>query len=107
MSSKVKVQKKSKKLEELVSNPSFVYANEEVKNYTFADHIAIRSFPRGMLFSFGKSHPETGETIRFKEILIPFDVATNLSKIIKDQVDQLIEQGLLVVEDVKAQKKSK
>ncbi|MBD3234063.1 MAG: hypothetical protein GF315_10120 [candidate division Zixibacteria bacterium] len=91
---------KTKKSKEKTSKPhdskdEISYLTEEVKNFEFADHVAIRSYPRGMLLSFSKAHPGEEKLLTFKEILIPFEVAVSLQQIIKDQIDGLIEQGIL------------
>jgi len=71
------------------------YLNEDVKNYDYADYVSIASGPRGMLFSFAKSIKSENKFGIFKEILLPYDVAGSLSKIIKDQIEELVKTGKL------------
>jgi len=74
------------------------YLNEEVKNFDFADYVRVKSYPRGMLLTFGKAHPGEQKFVFFKEIMIPYDVVLSLQKIIIDQIDGLTEQGILKIE---------
>lgn len=75
------------------------YTDETVKNYSFSDYVKVRSNPRGMLFSFGKIHPDSDKFIIFQEILLPFDIANSLQKIIDDQFKKLSEAGLIEVRE--------
>ena len=75
--------------------PKEVYLNDQVKDYSFAEFVKLRSGPRGMLFSFGKGHPEG--IVIFKEIMLPYDVAATLSGIITDQLQHLQDEGLIEI----------
>jgi len=90
---------KAKKEKETFSNEEetkeFYYLSESVKDYTYSDYVRVRSFPRGMILSFGKSQPDESRFSIFHEVLLPFEVAMSLSEIIKRQVDSLIKDGLL------------
>lgn len=81
--------------------------DENIKNYDFADYVQVRSFPRGVLLSFGKSHPEYKKNLMFKEILLPFEVAASVSDIITKQITELKEKGLLTVEKNDGSKESR
>jgi hypothetical protein len=96
MSSKVKEAKTKKPSEEKKAEES-LYLNEDVRNFAFSDYVRIKSYPRGLLFSFGKRHPEDQKYILFEEILLPFDVAVALQKIIGEQIDYLVSRGLLEI----------
>jgi len=77
------------------SAAEFYYLSESVKDYNFADFVRINSFHRGMILSFGKMQPDERKFSIFQEILLPFEVADSLSKIIKKNMDELIEKGAL------------
>jgi len=71
------------------------YLSEEAKNWDFSDYVRVTSGPRGMVLSFGKFIRENRKYGIFKEIILPYDVMESLIKIMRDQFDQLIEQGML------------
>jgi hypothetical protein len=93
-----KVGKKNEKSQSTQENA--VYLSEEVKNYSFSDFVKLRSFPQGMLFSFGKRHPDSQNPVIFHEILLPFDVAVRLGAIIGGQLERLKEEGLIEIRPV-------
>lgn len=90
---------KTKKVKQAVSDkekePEFYYLNEAVKDYGYSDYVRITSFKRGVLLSFGKMQPDESKFSIFQEILLPFEIAISLSKIIKRQTDKMIEEGIL------------
>jgi hypothetical protein len=71
------------------------YSDQSVRNYSFANFARVTANQSGMLLSFGKVHPKEMKIIIFDEILLPFDVAVSLSKIVRDQFEQLQKQGLI------------
>ncbi|RKX32792.1 MAG: hypothetical protein DRP46_00420 [Candidatus Zixiibacteriota bacterium] len=95
---KKEMSKKPKKPE---NEDNYDYVDKAVCNYSISDFVRISSFPRGMLLSFGKSHPQKDKFLIFKEILLPFDIAASLSKIIKEHLDKLRDDGLLEVVEIK------
>lgn len=96
MSGKVKEAKNKKAADEKKSE-DFFYLSDEVRNFAFSDYVRINSYPRGLVLSFGKRHPEDGKYILFQEILLPFDVAVALREIIGEQIDNLVSRGLLEI----------
>lgn len=84
-----------------VDQVEYCYLDDRVKDFAFAEFVKLRSGPRGMLFSFGKGHPELGKVVIFQEILLPFEVAASLSNIIVAQLDQMKTAGLIEVRPIK------
>ncbi len=82
----------------------YFYLNEEVLDYDFADYVKVRSFPRGFILSFGKWHPEKKKYGLFEEILLPFEIAHALGKIIDKQINELKDKGLLEIREMKEDK---
>ncbi len=102
-----KVRKSIKKSPESKPASPVSHLSESVKNYAFADFVSVQSYRRGMLLSFGKSHPNEKEFLVFKEVLLPFDVALSLQRIMKEQMDTLIDSGDLVIDVEPKKKRSK
>ncbi len=75
----------------------FIYANDMVKDFEFFDFVRVRAGQRGMLFSFGKGHPEAEKVIIFKEILIPLEVAYSLKEILINQFDDMQKSGFIKI----------
>ncbi|MFH2056301.1 MAG: DUF3467 domain-containing protein [bacterium] len=71
------------------------YVNESAASYSFANFARVTASPSGMLLSFGKIHPKERKILLFDEILLPFEVADALVKIIQDQFAKLEDDGLL------------
>ena len=71
------------------------YINETVRDYSFSNFVRLTTNQTGMLFSFGKIHPKESKILIFDEILLPFEVAESLSRIIRDQFEKLQKQGLV------------
>lgn len=91
----VKAEKHPKKVEQKGSELKYVYADDKVKNYSFSDYVRIRSGVRGILFSFGKQHPESDNVMIYSEVLLPLDVAYNLQQIIAGQFEVLKEKKII------------
>jgi len=91
---------------ESVEDSPIRYLNEAVKNYEFSDWVKVSSSQIGMLFSFGKSHPEKKEFIIFLEVLLPFPIAHSFSQIIIKQLSELQEKGYLKLEMIDGGKKN-
>jgi len=87
--------------------PEPVYLDDQVKDFSFAEFVKLQSGPRGMLFSFGKGHPEVGNIVIFKEIMLPYDVAATLSGIIASQLEQLKAEGLIEIHEADINKVKK
>jgi hypothetical protein len=77
------------------------YSDQSVKDYSFANFARVTANQSGMLLSFGKVHPKEMKIIIFDEILLPFDVAVSLSKIVQDQFEQLKKQGIIELGQIK------
>ena len=73
----------------------YEYVDESVQDFDYADFVKIRSGVRGMLFSFGKIHPERAKHMLHTEILIPLDVALSLHQIMGRQFEELERQGVI------------
>jgi len=101
MNNKIKEQEKDIKKQLILEESNLT---SEVLNYDFADHIRLKSTPRGVIFSFAKLQPEEKKFVHFKQILIPFDVADSLSQVIKGHLDELVEKGLIKRVDQKKEK---
>lgn len=86
---------KTNKVESKKILDEVVYASEEVKNFAFSDYVKLRTGPRGMLFSFGKRHPDDKKITIYDEMLIPLDVAYVLLQIMKDQF-YLLEKNQMI-----------
>jgi len=71
------------------------YSTESVVDYSFSNFVRVTANQSGMLLSFGKIHPQAGKIIVFDEILLPFEVALSLSKIIQNQFENLKKDGLI------------
>lgn len=99
----------SKKVKDKSNAPSrekseeFYYIGENVEKYDFSDFVKIGSFPRGIVFSFGQWNAEKGQFGIFKEILLPFEVAESLSKIVESHIKELEKKGLLIKANLKAE----
>ncbi len=91
--------KTGKKIKKPDKSKESFYINENVLNYDFSDFVKINSSPRGLIFAFGNWCPEKKKFGIFKEILLPFDVAEALSKIINNQMKEL--EDLNLIEKVK------
>ena len=102
-----KVRKSVKKSPESKPASQVSHLSESVKNYAFADFVSVNSYRRGMLLSFGKSHPTEREFLIFKEVLLPFDVALSLQQIMKKQMDTLIDSGDIEIAPEPKKKRSK
>lgn len=72
--------------------------DNSVADFDFSDNVEVTSYPRGMLFSFGKENPRELKTVVTKQILLPFEVAISLNRIITGQINSLVEQGLLSID---------
>lgn len=92
MNNKTKEQEKDAKKQLALEESNL---SGDVLNYDFADHVRLRSTPRGVIFSFAKLQPEEKEFVHFKQILIPFDVADSLSQVIQGHLNELVEKGLI------------
>lgn len=79
--------------------PNYFYVDDEAKQYEFSDFVRVSSFPHGMILYFGKYQPEEKKFGLFGSIVLPFDVAKSLSRLISDQIDQLKAEGLIVTEE--------
>jgi len=77
----------------------YVYLDEKVKDFLFSDVVHVRSGIRGMLFSFGKTHPENEKFTIIKEFLLPLDVAFNLMDIMKKQFIELEKKAVIQTEE--------
>jgi hypothetical protein len=89
---------KAKKENEVIKDPvesRDFYLNEEAKNWDFSDYVRVTASPRGMVLSFGKFIREDQKYGIFKEIILPYDVADSLIRIVQKQFNQLIDDGLL------------
>lgn len=71
------------------------YLNEKAKEWDFSDYVRVTAGPRGMILSFGKFIREDKKYGIFSEILLPYDVVDALTKVIKQQFENLIEKGLI------------
>lgn len=100
MTSKSKSKTESRSTEKPIGPDSWevVYLDESVRNFEFSDVVQIKSYQRGMLLSFAKIHLTTQKRVIFKEILVPFDVTISLINLMKKQIDQLVEKGLIEIE---------
>jgi hypothetical protein len=99
---KTKQKKNDKVVETTPEKNKDFYFNQEAKNWEFADYVSLGAGPRGIMLSFGKYVQEDKKYGIFKEIMLPFDVAESLSKVIQDQFKVLLEKGL--IEKVEAEK---
>ncbi|MCX6827029.1 MAG: hypothetical protein NTV06_07180 [candidate division Zixibacteria bacterium] len=86
------------KMDEKEQTENYRYLDEKVKNFEFADWVRVQCNPLGMLFSFGKSHPEKQEFIIFSEILLPIHTAHSLQQIIMKQLEELQKKGFIKIE---------
>lgn len=71
------------------------YLCNSSKDFSYSDYVRVNSNPRGMLLSIGKIHPVEQKALISQEILIPFDVAERLQEIIKNQLAELEQKGLI------------
>jgi len=71
------------------------YVSEEAKNHDYADYVRVTGTPHGMILSFGKWRRDELKFGLYKDILLPYDVATSLSEIINNQIEELIKKGHL------------
>jgi len=90
---KKKVSRQDAKADE--SQANYEYASEAVKDFAYSDYVRVRAGMRGMLFSFGKVHPENDKIVIHSEVLVPLDVTFRLKEIIHDQMSELESQGIL------------
>jgi|WetSurMetagenome_2_1015567.scaffolds.fasta_scaffold652783_2 hypothetical protein len=98
MAEETKIEDTSKKPEK---SEAFFYINDNVMDYNFSDFVKVHTYQRGMLFSFGKWCPEKGKFALFNEILIPYEVADSLGKLILKSIQDLTDKGLIRFEEVK------
>ncbi len=86
-----KVRQEVKKVD---SESNYIYLDDHVKDFLYSDYVRVRSGPRGMLLSFGKSHPDNDKFTIISEILVPLDVSFALKQIIETQLDDLVKDGI-------------
>jgi len=102
----MKTNEKKKSAKEINVDPEKkkdFYFNNEAKNWEFSDYVRLGAGPRGMMLSFGKFVQEDKKYGIFKEILLPYDVAESLSRVIQEQFKKLLKDGL--IEKVEKKKK--
>ena len=96
--------KKNNKAPEKSKEAEYYYLDENVKEYQFADYVRLKSTPRGIILCFGKLQVDNKKFAIFKEILLPFDVAEALSKIIEGVMKDLLDKGLITAIEPKKEK---
>ena len=96
---KTENQKKKQVKKSDVEEKSYFYFDESVKDFIYSDYVRVNSNRKGMLFSFGKAHPELDKFVIVNEVLLPLDVAYRLKQIIEDQLNQQIEDGVIQIKE--------
>lgn len=95
--------KKAKKTTDAVRKPEqeddVFFVDESAQDYKFADYVRVSSYPHGMVLYFGKWYPEQKKFGLFEGVILPFNVANSLKKIIDNQIADLIKKGLLETRD--------
>lgn len=91
----MKTDEKKKSTKQPTKEIGEFYISEEAKNYDFADHVRVTSTPHGMILSFGKWRRDKLKFGQYKDILLPYNIATSLSGIITVQIKKLTEQELI------------
>jgi len=94
--------KSKKNTKEPAEKDNFFYLDSSAKDYSFSDFVRVSSCPTGLIFYFGKWYPDKKQFGIYESILLPFNVAMSLQKIIVNHIDKLKKMGLLQVEETKA-----
>lgn len=86
----------------------FIYAESSTRNFEYSDVIKVRSSQTGMLFSFGKNHPDlAGKPLIFREIFLPLDVGWRLKNVLEKQFASLEKDGIIKIEKIDSKSKPK
>lgn len=96
---KTEVQKKVQAKKSDTVEKNYFYFDEKVKDFIYSDFVRINSSQRGMLFSFGKVHPELDKVVIINEVLLPLDVAFSLKRIIEDHIGKYVKEGVIQIEE--------
>ncbi len=80
------------------------YSDEIVKDYSYYDFVKLHTNARGMLFSFGKMHPEDKVPTIYEEIFLPLDVALSLHHIMSGQFEILKSKNVIRIESEEEKK---
>ena len=91
---------KTKNLEpKFEQKDDFFFVDNAAKEYKFSNFVRVTSYQHGMVLYFGKWFPTDEKMGVFDGILLPFDVAARLGEIIKKQMDDLVQRGILQIPD--------
>ncbi len=97
---KAKADKAQKEQKSKKEEKNYFYLDESVKNFTYSDFVRVNTNNKGMLFSFGKMHPELDKHMITSEVYVPLDVVFNLKRIIETQLKELEDAGVIQFKEV-------
>jgi hypothetical protein len=92
------IRMKSKNKTKKEQEEKYFYINDEAKEMEFSDFVRISSYPHGLILRFGRYHVDEKAFGIFRSIILPFPVAGAMSGIVKEQLEDLVNRGLVIKE---------